>query len=419
MHPIHHALRSADTTASSDGDETSSVPCDEFGGLCETLYDLTDNETVAEVTTWLLGTPIKLLLIVVIALLLNRLVRRWIGRIVARLGRATSEHGQAVVGERARERAEERASTIGSLLRSLSTAIIFGVALVMILETLGVGIMAIIASAGILGLAIGFGAQSVVEDLLRGVFMLVEDQFGVGDRVDVGAVNGYVERVTLRTTVIRAPDGTLWHVPNSEINWVANENQLHSRAAVTMGVSYDCDLGEAMQVLGDAARATVDEPEWRDHVDGEPQVQGVQELGDDAVKIRVIVWVDAGGASAVRARAATPPEGGARPGRHHDAEPSGRRLRPRADRRLTVCGHRAAIAALGSTGPPSDDEHYRDAACVPRLSGRVVLITGVGGGIGGPRRSRQRPRARSSPDSTSTGRPSSRSHATSCPRAAR
>jgi small conductance mechanosensitive channel len=164
----------------------------------------------------------------------------------------------------------------------------------MMLETVGISVIAVIASAGVLGLAIGFGAQSVVEDLLRGVFMLAEDQFGVGDRIDVGQVNGYVERVTLRTVVIRDPEGTLWHVPNSEIDRVANEAQQSSRATVEIGVSYAADLDNAMAVLQEAADEVADDPSWHEVVQQPPQVTGIQVLGDDAVYIRVIVWVDAG-----------------------------------------------------------------------------------------------------------------------------
>ena len=160
----------------------------------------------------------------------------------------------------------------------------------MILDVLGMSVVPILASAGIIGLAVGFGAQSVVEDFLRGVFMLGEDQFGVGDRIDVGLVNGFVERVTLRTTVVRDPNGILWHIPNSEINFVANESQQSNRAVVHIGVSYDTDISAAMETLADAARAA-NEPEWQDLVTTDPEVRGVQELGDHDVVIRVLVWV--------------------------------------------------------------------------------------------------------------------------------
>ncbi len=294
MHPQPLSTVPPASVARSPAEETTvDVTCSESGQLCEVLYELTDNELVAEVTSFILKVPIKIVVIVVLALIANWLVRRAISRLTRRLGRVTVEHGEAIVDERTVERATERAATIGSLLRSLTTASVFGAATIMILEAVGIGVVAVIASAGVLSLAIGFGAQSVVEDLLRGTFMLAEDQFGVGDRIDVGFVNGYVERVTLRTTVVRDPQGSIWHIPNSEISWVSNENQTHARATIVIGVSYDVDLDDAMSVLSGAAETAAAEPEWRDRVDGDATVQGVHELGDDAVMIRVVTWVEA------------------------------------------------------------------------------------------------------------------------------
>jgi small conductance mechanosensitive channel len=266
--------------------------CADLGPLCNLLADWTGNEAAAETISWVLGTPAKIAIIVVLALVVNRWARRGIRRLADRLGSATAE--TSVVSARSRDRAEERADTIGSLLRSLSAGVIFAVAVIMILAALGINIVPIIASAGILGLAIGFGAQSVVEDFLRGIFMLGEDQFGVGDRVDVGSVNGYVERVTLRTTVIRDPDGTLWHVPNSEINYVANEYQQSSRAVVEISIPYGSDMRGAMQVLQDAAETACADPEWGESVHGSPEMRGIQELDAHDVVIRVQVWVDPG-----------------------------------------------------------------------------------------------------------------------------
>ncbi|MDH3226565.1 MAG: mechanosensitive ion channel family protein [Thermoleophilia bacterium] len=286
-----------DEETTANGTETTTevaIQCNNQGPLCDALAEWTGNQALAESFSWILGTPVKIAIIVVAALILNRIMRKLIRKSMLKLGKATSEHGEVVVSERSVERAEERASTIGSLLRSASTAVIWGVAFVMILEAMGVGIIAIIASAGILGLAIGFGAQSVVEDLLRGLFMLAEDQFSVGDRIDVGEVNGVVERVTLRTAVIRAPDGTVWHIPNSEIDRVANENQISSRASVEVGVAYGVDTQEAMAVIQRAATDAANEDDWSELVASPPEVQGVQELGDDSVQIRVVVWVNAG-----------------------------------------------------------------------------------------------------------------------------
>ena len=270
------------------------VVCSNQGVVCEVLFEWTDSELLAEVTSFIIGVPVKIILIAALALIANRLLRRGVDKLTRRLGKATAEHGDAVVTERSVDRAQERATTIGSLLRSTSTAVVYGAAFIMMLEVVGVSVIPVIASAGVLGLAIGFGAQSVVEDLLRGLFMLAEDQFGVGDRIDVGSVNGVVERVTLRTVVIRDAEGTLWHVPNSEIDRVANEAQQSSRATVQVGVSYTADLDEAMAVLQRAADGIAADPEWEEKVQRPPEVLGVEELGDDAVNIRVVVWVDAG-----------------------------------------------------------------------------------------------------------------------------
>ena len=285
-------LRQAEETT--DTETEVDVVCGNQGAFCEALYEWTDNEMLAEGVSFLLSTPFKIVIIIMTALILNRITRKGIRRLTDRLGKATANHGDSVVTERSVERAEQRANTSGSLLRSLSTAVIYGAALILMFEVFGISMIPIIASAGVLAIAIGSGAQSVVEDLLRGVFMLTEDQFGVGDRISVGAVNGYVERVTLRTTVIRDTQGTLWHVPNSEIDWVANEAQETSRATIEIGVSYTADIDEAMEVLQRAAEAAVADPAWQEHVTRPPEVSGVQELSDDAVNIRVIVWVDAG-----------------------------------------------------------------------------------------------------------------------------
>jgi small-conductance mechanosensitive channel len=278
------------TTSTTDVD----VVCDSGGAVCQAIYDVTDNETLAEVVSLVIGTPVKIAVIAIGALLLNRMAQRGVRRLASRLGTVTSEHGDAVVMERSVARAEERAQTIGSLLRSLSSVIIFGAAVILILEAFGVSLVPVIASAGVLAIAIGFGAQSVVEDMLRGLFMLSEDQFAVGDRISVGSVNGYVERVTLRTTVIRDTQGTLWHVPNSQIDWVANEAQESSRATIEIGVAYGADLQAATDVLQRAADSAADDPAWREYVLRPAEVSGVQELTDDAVNFRVIVWVEAG-----------------------------------------------------------------------------------------------------------------------------
>ena len=273
-------------------DEPEGGVCEAGGGLCEQLYDLTGNENVSESVSFLLGTPVKIAIIVLTALVVNRLGRRWALRRAKRLGEATEGHS-ALVSDRSSERASERSESIGSLLRSLVTFVVFGLAAIMILELLGIDAAASLASAGVLAIAIGFGAQSVVADMFAGIFMLTEDQFGVGDRIDAGPVNGFVERITLRTTVIRDANGKLWHVPNSQIEYVANETQSWARAVVVLGVAYSVDLQRAVAVLEGAVTELAESDEWADHVEEILPVQSVYELGEDAVDIRVLLRVTA------------------------------------------------------------------------------------------------------------------------------
>jgi small conductance mechanosensitive channel len=244
----------------------SSDACEQGGGLCDQLYEWTDNEAFAEVTSFLIGVPVKTVLVLSIALVLNHFGRRWSAGVAEQIGEATEDH-RGLVSDRAAERASERAETIGSLLKSVVTVVVFGLAGIVMLELIGIDIAAAITSAGILAIAVGFGAQSVVADLFAGVFMLAEDQFSVGDRIDTGQVNGYVQRITLRTTVIRDSNGKIWHIPNSQIEYVANETQSWARAVVLLSVSYDADLRQTADVLESAARELAESDEWREHVE--------------------------------------------------------------------------------------------------------------------------------------------------------
>lgn len=274
----------------SEDSTDASEACGDRGAICEQVYDWTGSQDVAEAVSWLVVTPLSIVVICLVALIVNWIGRKWSARVVRRLGKETEEH-DALVSERSAERATQRAETIGILLKGLVTATVFFFATVLILEQLGIDIVAAIASAGVFALAIGFGAQSVVADLFAGLFMLSEDQLGVDDRVDVGVVNGYVVRVTPRTTVIRDPDGKLWHVPNSQIDYVANETQSWSRATVTVGIPFGQDAVAAAGVLLDAAADLADSEDWSAHVLEAPVVQAGQDLGN-GVDMRVCVHVD-------------------------------------------------------------------------------------------------------------------------------
>ena len=152
----------------------------------------------------------------------------------------------------------------------------------------------LIAGAGIAGVALGFGAQSLVKDCIAGLFMLLEDQYGVGDVVDLDEATGVVEKISLRTTVLRGVDGTVWHVPNGYVTRVGNRSQLWSVALVDVDVAYDCDLAAARRVIIDCATELVADEEWSAAVIEPPQVLGVEALGADGITIRVTVKVQPG-----------------------------------------------------------------------------------------------------------------------------
>nr|MBA2625241.1 mechanosensitive ion channel family protein [Acidimicrobiia bacterium] len=230
---------------------------------------------------------------------LYRIVARALGRFIAGLGSASVRRTLASLNEAApgtlvapgamSARSNQRAETIGAVLRSVTKAGIGTVAVLLVLGEFGINLAPLIAGAGIVGVALGFGAQSLVKDFLSGIFMLLEDQFGVGDIIDCGDASGVVEGVSLRTTRLRDVEGTVWHVPNGEIRRVANKSQQWSRALLDVQVAFDTDLDEATRVI----KATADEV-WHDEVVGpsvleEPEVWGVEGFGPTGITIRLVV----------------------------------------------------------------------------------------------------------------------------------
>ncbi len=192
------------------------------------------------------------------------------------------------------ERRSMRAKTIGVVLRSALGVTITLIAVVMVLAQVGIPVTPLVASAGIVGVAFGFGAQSLVKDLLSGMFMLIEDQYGVGDNVDLGGVTGTVEEVGLRSTRIRNLDGTVWFVPNGEIARVGNMSRVWSRAMVEVRVDYRESVEDARAAMMKAAQDALLEGNVSPHVLGDPEIPGVESLAADAILLRVLVQVQPG-----------------------------------------------------------------------------------------------------------------------------
>jgi small conductance mechanosensitive channel len=258
--------------------------------VCRQVFDWTDgNEFLTRTVDFLLARPLQILLILVGAWLVTRLLRRAISRFVSEVTDSDSMIARFAYDDSARLRATARAHTIGQVLRSITSVTVYGIAALMVLSELGVNLGPLLAGAGIAGIAIGFGAQSLVKDFLSGIFMLVEDQYGVGDIVDVGETVGTVEQVTLRSTRIRDLDGAVWHVPNGLIARVANHSQQYGQARLEIGVAYGTDIEHAKSVI----KRTADEL-WQDEgpngrILAEPEIWGVESFGPNGIVIRLVV----------------------------------------------------------------------------------------------------------------------------------
>lgn len=247
----------------------------------------------------LLDIPARIVGLIVVGLIARYLLSKVIDRLVARM--VTKEPPTRVLGSKqaARlviastgaysERRALRARTIGSLSKSIVTATIGAVIVVMILEILGYSIGPLLASAGIAGVALGFGAQNLVKDFLAGLAMLLEDQYGVGDVIDMGEASGTVEAVGLRVTRLRALDGTVWYVRNGEVVRIGNASQDWARAVVDVRVGYGEDIDRATAILSQTANDLASDPDWEAKMIEAPEVVGVESLAADAVVLRVMV----------------------------------------------------------------------------------------------------------------------------------
>ncbi len=224
------------------------------------------------------------------ALAANWLVRRGISRYLRRLDSRASRHEVGDAPARlVAERRALRMATVSSTLGSAASVVIFVVAVFVALAQLDISLGPLLAGAGIIGAALGFGAQNIVRDFLAGLFVTIEDQYGVGDIIDVGRASGVVEGITLRMTKLRDVEGTLWFVPNGEVKEVGNMTQRWSRVILDIAVAYDSDHHEAGRLI----KAAADEM-WRDPDSGarlleEPELWGVESLGETSVVIRVAV----------------------------------------------------------------------------------------------------------------------------------
>jgi len=243
----------------------------------------------------LAGHAGRVAFVVVLALVLRALLHRAVNRLVRTAitggvfeplkerARGTVFDASPLLSERRRQRLE----TLGSILRSVASLTVLLVAGTMVLAEVGLDLTPIVASAGILGVAVAFGAQNVMRDVITGMFMLLEDQYGVGDVIDAGPATGTVEAVTLRTTRLRDVDGTVWHVRNGEITRIGNRSQGWSRAIVDLPLPLDADVARIRALALATAEQLADDEQFAGKVVEAPEVWGLESMTKDGLVLRV------------------------------------------------------------------------------------------------------------------------------------
>jgi small conductance mechanosensitive channel len=251
------------------------------------LWELLTRMGLSDDAATLLENPLKIVIVVVVAIIASRLGARLARRIVNSIGTQSALYTASA-------RAEQRMRTIGGVVASLVRIVVWSFAVMYVFDLLGFNLGPLIAGASIVGVALGFGAQSIVRDFLSGFFILVEDQYGVGDVVSISdRVSGTIEEVNLRVTRLRGVDGTVWFVPNGEIRTVGNAAREWARAVVDIVLPYDADSNTALAAIADEAVAFGNDPEWATALVEPPEVWGVEAIEATGLTVRVVVKTEA------------------------------------------------------------------------------------------------------------------------------
>ncbi|MEZ5341177.1 MAG: mechanosensitive ion channel family protein [Acidimicrobiales bacterium] len=311
--------------------QTSDVCGDNARSVCRFIYDKTDNELLSDLAAWLVSRLAAVVIVLALTYVVVRLVRRGAPRVESawlerraleakRLHRGDVSAATALALSQQAERTKQRTHTLRLVITSVLVGVVWFIAGLAILDQVGINLAPLLAGAGVVGIALGFGAQSMVKDFLAGLFIVLEDQYGVGDVVDIGPATGVVEQVNLRATRLRDVAGVVWYVPNGEITRVANMSQLWSKAVIDIGVAYETDIDYAAEVFKAAA-----DDLWQSQLDGatiieEPTYLGVERFEADGIVLRLVIKTEPNeqwtAARELRRRLKI-----ARRGRHRDSVP--------------------------------------------------------------------------------------------------
>jgi len=244
----------------------------------EGVYSVITIETVQQ---WILEHGTRVLIILLVGFVLWYLLRKFLPLLVQR-SMTKPRRGES------REGTKKRADTIQNVFMGLGKILIILLILFMVLSELKVPIGPILAGFGIAGIAVGFGAQYLIRDLIAGIFILMENQYRVGDVAKVADIAGLVEDITMRKTVLRDLDGIVHHIPNGEIKVASNYTRHFSRVNLDVSVSYGTDLDKAISVINRVGQQLAEEPEWNWRVRTIPQVLRVNKLGDSGIDIKIL-----------------------------------------------------------------------------------------------------------------------------------
>jgi small conductance mechanosensitive channel len=235
----------------------------------------------ATVVTWLIEHGIPILIVVVVGAVLwfalNRFLPRVVSRVVVQTGYKESKEGL-----------EKRTNTLLRIFKGLARVVIIIVVIIMVLDEVGVPVAPVLAGFGIAGVAVGFGAQYLIRDLIAGIFIIMENQYRVGDVVKVADIIGLVEDITLRRTVLRDLDGIVHHVPNGEIKTASNYTRHFSRVNLDISVGYGTDLDHAISVINRVGKELAEDQKWRKVIKSPPQALRVNDLGDSGIDIKIL-----------------------------------------------------------------------------------------------------------------------------------
>jgi small conductance mechanosensitive channel len=229
---------------------------------------------------WLLSHGINILIVAVGAFILNKVL----GRIISRSVRIAVTSNNQVSPEAEKKRED----TLVRIFKGIIRVLLVFIAILMIMSEIGIKIAPILAGAGIAGIAVGFGGQYLIRDIITGLFIIIENQFRVGDVVGINGKSGAVEDITLRMTTLRDMDGTVHHIPNGEITVVSNMSKFFSRVNLNIGISYSSSIDKAIEIINKVGEELANDPDWKDQILSPPRFLRLDSLSDSSVDLKIL-----------------------------------------------------------------------------------------------------------------------------------